>query len=338
MEKLYIISNESIFEENGNFFCDNIDLKSTPEGLNNYFDIILVGRKSIEKRKHKIKIQNIKCFKSIFSFLLNVIKASKDKNSKYLFVSISPFTFLAAITLRLCKKVPIVYLRSDGHEEYKVKYSYFGFFIYYLMFFLISKISKLIACRDTLLKKNNGDIVFPSQLNDTWFDKIRSINFERINLLYVGRLKKEKGIFSLIDLLKNSETINLTIIGAEKGKNYNFNYSNIIINEIEENTDKLIQYYDNSNIFVLPSFTEGHPMVLLEALARQRPVIIFEDIKYVSGDRKGIFVSKRNKTDLLKTIEFIKKNYIFIQAEMKKNILPTNFDFIKNLSRIIESY
>ena len=35
-------------------------------------------------------------------------------------------------------------------------------------------------------------------------------------------------------------------------------------------------------------------MVLLEALARRRPVIIFDEIEHVIGDKKGIFVAKRN--------------------------------------------
>ena len=46
MEKLFIISNESIFNYEGSFFCDNIDLKSTPEGLIDKFEINLIGRKS----------------------------------------------------------------------------------------------------------------------------------------------------------------------------------------------------------------------------------------------------------------------------------------------------
>ena len=33
-------------------------------------------------------------------------------------------------------------------------------------------------------------------------------------------------------------------------------------------------------------------MVLLEALARRRPVIVFEEIEHVIGDKKGIFVAK----------------------------------------------
>ena len=61
---------------------------------------------------------------------------------------------------------------------------------------------------------------------------------------------------------------------------------------------KLIKYYDDHNIFILPSFTEGYPMVLLESLARRRPVIVFEDIKHVVGDKKH-----RNTLERIKKTE-----------------------------------
>ena len=46
MEKLFIISNESIFENNGSFFCDNLDMKSTPESLSQKYEISIIARKS----------------------------------------------------------------------------------------------------------------------------------------------------------------------------------------------------------------------------------------------------------------------------------------------------
>ena len=39
MKKLFIISNESVFNYEGKYFCDNLDIKSTPEGLQNNFEI-----------------------------------------------------------------------------------------------------------------------------------------------------------------------------------------------------------------------------------------------------------------------------------------------------------
>ena len=79
-------------------------------------------------------------------------------------------------------------------------------------------------------------------------------------------------------------------------------------------------------------------MVLLEALARLRPIIIFKDIEHIIDDKKGIFVAERNSESLFKKIDFIKKNYFSIQEEMKKNILPTNAKFITDLTKIITKY
>ena len=76
-------------------------------------------------------------------------------------------------------------------------------------------------------------------------------------------------------------------------------------------------------------------MVLLEALARLRPVIIFKDIAHVIGEKKGIFAIERNYEDLLKTINYIFANYEKIQLEMNNNKLPTKKNFINDLKNII---
>ena len=101
------------------------------------------------------------------------------------------------------------------------------------------------------------------------------------------------------------------------------------------NAPSLIKIYDNHNIFILPSFTEAHPKVIDESLARLRPVIIFEEIKHVIQNKKGIFVSKRNIMSLTNTINFIIENYDKIQQEMSKNKLPTKQDFIKHMNDIL---
>ena len=116
------------------------------------------------------------------------------------------------------------------------------------------------------------------------------------------------------------------------------NMENINFQGYISSRELLIDAYDKHNILVLPSFTEGHPMVLLEALARRRPVIIFDDIRHVIGDKKGIFVSKRNFVNLLGTLNHIKKNYKKIQSDMRKNKLPTNKEFIDKFGRLIDDY
>ena len=83
-KKLFIISNESIYNHNGNFLCDNLDSKSIPEELNKNFEVHLIGRKSKKMRTKKIDIKNIKLISNIFSLpkiLFQRIK--KDKKNIY---------------------------------------------------------------------------------------------------------------------------------------------------------------------------------------------------------------------------------------------------------------
>ncbi len=335
MKKLFIISNESIFQKKNIYFCDNIDLKSTPEGLKKKFEVNIIARKSKKERAHEIDIKNIKIFRSIFSYILALIKSFRHKNSKYLIISISPYTFLACIFLKLFEKKPIVYLRSDGYEEYRSILGFIGVAIYHLMFSFTSKVSNLISCREYILRKRKGNIILPSQLDEDWFINHKEANFKEFKLLYVGRIRVEKGIFSLLKIIKDRDSLPLTIVGAEKNQLQNINQSNVNVLENENNKINLIKFYDSHNIFILPSFTEGHPMSLLEALARKRPVIIFEEIQHVIGKKKGIFVSKRNYESLIKTIEYIKKNYRKIQDDMKENRLPTNKEFIQSMENLI---
>ena len=337
-KKLFIFSNERINSLDGKFYCDNIDLKTTPEGLNKKFDVNLFGRKSNINRSHEIKIKKTKISNNIFSYISSVIATTKEQEAKYLIISISPFTFIISVFLRFFGKKPIVYLRSDGFGEYKAIIGKIGPLIYYFMFNITCSISNLISCRDYILKGKKGKIISPSQLDSSWLRQPKSIELKNFKLLYVGRLKIEKGIFSLLNLIKNKKDISLTVVGAEKEISNYINQSNVKILQTQTSKLKLIKHYDEHNIFVLPSYTEGYPMVVLEALARRRPVIVFEDIQHVVGNKKGIFVSKRNFINFFGTLNNIKKNYKKIQKDMKKNKLPTNKEFIENLSRFISNF
>ena len=337
-KKLFIFTNESIFLQDEKFFCDNIDLKSSPEGLNKKFEVNLFGRKSFKKRAHEIKLRKLKIFSNIFSYLSEVIRSTKIENTKFLVISISPYTFFVCLFLRFYGKTPIVYLRSDGYGEYKAILGNIGKLVYHLMFTVTSLISNLISCRNYILRGKKGKVVYPSQLDSVWLRKPKNQDVKNFKLLYVGRIRVEKGIFSLASLIKNKRDISLTIVGAEKNTSYKINQSNINIQLTQSNKARLIKYYDDHDIFVLPSFTEGHPMVLLEALARRRPVIVFEEIEHVIGDKKGIFVAKRNFLNFFGTLNHIKKNYKKIQKDMMKNKLPTNKEFIEEFVKAIDDY
>ena len=202
--------------------------------------------------------------------------------------------------------------------------------IYHIMYIVVTSGSKIITCQKRLTKKKSN-LVFPSELDFSWISGRKKAILDKPRLLYVGRVKVEKGIFSLLIIFEEIDIdIELSIVGR-KENNYSFGKK---INYLgyENNAQKLKKIYDDHNIFILPSFTEAHPQVLDETLARERPVIIFEEIAHVVKEKEGIFICERNATALIEKIEFIMNNYAEIQNKIKKNKLPTKESFIIQLS------
>ena len=242
---------------------------------------------------------------------------------------------MSILFLSIFRKNIFVYLRSDGYEEYYSKLGISGKIIYGIIFNISSVLTNMISCSKKILRGKKGEIVFPSQLNSKWFIKNNNkIDFEP-KLLYVGRIKKEKGVFSLIDIIKKDNSISLTIVGATEEKELVAEANNIKILKLETNIEKLIDLYDNHSIFILPSFTEGHPMVLLESLARHKPVIVFDDLSHIVGQYKGVFLCKRNINSLRNCINHINKNYFDIIELISTNKLPTKKEFIMSLEKAI---
>ena len=60
-EKIYIISNESIYADSKNYFCDNLDMKSIPEGLSDFFDINIIlvpwSQRSVSTLSQHLKVK-----------------------------------------------------------------------------------------------------------------------------------------------------------------------------------------------------------------------------------------------------------------------------------------
>ena len=81
----------------------------------------------------------------------------------------------------------------------------------------------------------------------------------------------------MAELFKNCLVdFNLTIVGTDK--KYipkKFFSRNIVYMDSVSDVNKLIHIFDTSKIFILPSYIEGFPKVISEALARLKPIIIF---------------------------------------------------------------
>ena len=333
-KKLIIISNEKVSTSKEKIYCDNIDMKSIPEGLSKNYEVLMISRKSNIKRFHQINIEKIKLASNIFTFLFSILKTLKYKEASYLIISITPYTFFSYLLLFIFRKKIFVYLRSNGYEEYKVILGFVGSLIFHIMYTFVTFKSNVITCQKRLVKKKNYNLVFPSEIDINWLKNTTKSLLDKPRLLYVGRIKVEKGIFSLLKMFDEMNVdAELSIVGNTKDLKTNNKKINFF--GFENDVSGLIKIYDNHNITILPSFTEAHPKVVDESLARLRPVIVFEEINHIIQDRQGLFVSKRNAAALSETIKFIMNNYSNIQENMKKNKLPTKQEFISQFTQIL---
>ena len=110
-----------------------------------------------------------------------------------------------------------MYLRSDGYKEYETKIGLMGYFIYDFMIKILSKSAKIISVSKNIKSPKVDFMLTPSELSIDWLQNSKDIDCNTPKLLYVGRFKKEKGIYSLINLLNElPDKYQLTIVGNNK--------------------------------------------------------------------------------------------------------------------------
>lgn len=121
---------------------------------------------------------------------------------------------------------------------------------------------------------------------DNFLSKSESFDDKKEVILFVGQIKKAKGIHNLIEalhILKKEEGLapKLLIAGditSQKDTSFHRELKNMIRGLDVEflgwiSHEKLPEIYKKADIFVLPSFSEGLGMALMEAMASELPVI-----------------------------------------------------------------
>lgn len=104
----------------------------------------------------------------------------------------------------------------------------------------------------------------------------------RINLLFVGRLDRQKGLDLLIPALraarKANPALHLHVVGASVSRQIplpKVSDADLTFHDWVP-MDRVGAYYDAADLVVMPSRWEGLPMVLIEALRARRPAMVSE--------------------------------------------------------------
>ena len=192
-----------------------------------------------------------------------------------------------------------------------------------------------------------------------FFERKDTCKNSLIKILYTGRIEAAKGLFELVEVLAelNSSNLNvqLNIAGWEADNNKLVEkallnralelkvFEKIVFHGKKKIGEELNALYRNADIYVIPSYHEGFPRTIWEAMANSLPVVatsVGGIPDYLTDRGNALFVHPKNTKDLAQKIEdiirdselrikLIKNGYALAQTNTIE--LQTN-----NLVKIIE--
>ena len=190
-----------------------------------------------------------------------------------------------------------------------------------LIFSYGSKITEIIAD----LGVNKSKILeIPSAISSNWVNKNRLSISNNIKFLFVGRFERRKGIEEINKAILNLSNFNINsefhFVGSIPIKNrlksnkIRAVYHGEIINEQSK-----ISIYDNCDVLLCPSYSEGMPNVILEAMSRGL-IIIATDVGAVNvlvSSKNGILIKNPKHENILDAMKILLKTENEILLKMK---------------------
>jgi len=288
--------------------------------------------------------------KNLYSFMLPFVHKNILKQVDILKTNQMDGSWAAVITKKLFKKPLVVrtgYTWSIAYKKEKVKY---------LKKWIVKLIEKtaysnadavIVTSQESLahadknycLKQKTLTSMIPNFVDINLFRPM-ALQKKSNSLCFVGRLAKEKNLEALLEALKDSSYL-LDIIGSgEKERNLklyakendlNVNFLGVIPNR------QLPEVLNQYEVFILTSFYEGMPKVLLEAMACGLPVIgtNVEGIKEVIVDGENGLLCDITSNSIRKAID-----RLFEDDDLREKLSERARETIINkfaLERIIET-
>jgi len=173
---------------------------------------------------------------------------------------------------------------------------------------------------------------------------ILSLDCQALIVLYVGSIKKDKGIFDLLEAFSSEELdhIQLIMIGdnsvslktPDKIKDHKY-----LGTQTQEN---VFNYMIASDVIILPSYNEGMPNVLVEAAAFGLPIIstAVGGVPELINEDTGYFIDKGSSDSIIRVILEVFNNYQIAleKADRLKVKIKNEFNAVNNTKKIIDAY
>lgn len=167
--------------------------------------------------------------------------------------------------------------------------------------------------------------IIPNAIDSEKFNpkvnRIKKFVDDKINILFVGRFDKRKGLDYLLNaflnLKKTNSNIRLIVVGSGDNKDYyqkfvNENKIDDVVFEGYVKDEDLPKYYATCDIFCSPAlYGEGFGIVLLEAMASKKPVAGFANSGYkhvMHGIGRKFLVKPEDTEGLTKVLQNLVEN------------------------------
>lgn len=263
-----------------------------------------------------------------------------------------------AIPALICKffwRIP--YIMTYGYDYTKFTqiegHSVKAWFLNQVLPVVLKYSSRIIVTTDDLrnqVQKHVRDmakvVLIPNAVDLERFKPQSSIRVSGlpIKILFVGRLERQKNLFFLLDViagLRVKQPILLTIVGEGR-----------LRSKLEENVkarslpvqlvgavpyQKIVQYYQESDIFISTSLAEGHPKSLIEAMSCGMICIVSNcegNHSLIKDGFSGILLALQESlwiTSLGKIIDNI--DCFRCLGEQAREVIKENFDISQTLNR-----
>lgn len=153
--------------------------------------------------------------------------------------------------------------------------------------------------------------VFPYGVDLSMFEPSEGRSANPLDILYVGGVTPEKGVHILLKALEEiGVEVNATLVGKESRR---------LSDMIDESPRadaigwvdraELAKFYRNASVVVFPSFADGYPSAVLEALACGCPVIVTQNVgthELIEEYDAGRVIEPGSYSALVRAIESIR--------------------------------
>lgn len=182
------------------------------------------------------------------------------------------------------------------------------------------------ASYDALKQSGYNNIYYlPNPLSEKWFNQIENEKDtfvrEDKTILFVGHVVKTKGIYELIEACDMIPEVKVKIVGKvtetairELRGVCKFSKNTEWLNFMGEIPhEDVLREMAKCSLFVLPTYTEGFPNVILESMASYCPIITtsvgaIPEMLDVSNDPCGVVISPQDTHALQNAIEDLMNN------------------------------